>query len=353
MKKIVCVYCGGNRIRVGTNTCEYCGASYDVELASIINEKPHSWKMHILLVSGTLLILVITLFVLELAAFNKIETVSNKSKNLNQAEAQSSISSSSSDSQKEYSERKLQNPSKNVLVAEFSLNPNDIILAEESVRKYGGNEKSIYEKRLASAKNQSNTIIKNRSKQIDNPEQLVQNTDEEYTRIYYFRQNGVFEAVIPDFTQYSAEDIIKMWGEPDEIITSEEDIKKNLGVYVDKTTSELTTEGKILWENYYKTGAQGDDNLTWRELRAFATLLNDALAGSYEKALIYTQQGKPNLYFDDEGKIYYVSPIMSYLAIERIPNNFHPYEGLGKYPDDYPSNYPIPGTWEIIGEEPK
>lgn len=145
-----------------------------------------------------------------------------------------------------------------------------------------------------------------------------------------------------------------MWGEPDEILTNDATITMNLGVDVNgDNNAGLTTEGKILWEHCYKTSTHGDGTLTWRETRACIAWLNDAAFGTYSKALIYTKQGKPNVYFDDKGEIYYVSPIMKYLTIDHIPMNLHPYEGLGKYPDDFPNNYPKPGTWKVIGEEPK
>ena len=110
-------------------------------------------------------------------------------------------------------------------------------------------------------------------------------------------------------------------------------------------------ETKILWEHCYKTD-HGDDSLTWRETLAYSAWLNDASYDTYSEALIYIKQGHPNIYFDDEGKIYYVSPIIKDMAIERVPANFHPYEGLGKYPDDFPNNYPKPDDWKYIGQAP-
>lgn len=366
MKGLVCKYCGGNHFIKEKEgyVCEYCYTRYDNDISIIIDKKLQSRTKTVFFIGGGIVILLGTIFLGGFLINSSPEMSKSSSSSSTFQEAQSSkasgdqstFSSSSSNSQKEYTEMELQNPTENVLVAEFSLNLEDIQLAEVSVKKYGGNQTADFEKRLAEAQKQSELASKNTAKQSDHPKQLVQNpiSKDGYTRLYYYRQNGAFQAGTPDFDQYSAEDIIKMWGKPDEILTDDTTITNNLGVDIGgDTEAGLTTEGKILWEHCYKTTSHGDGTLTWRDTRAYIAWLNDAAFGTYSKALIYSKQGKPNVYFDDEGKIYYVSPIMKYLAIDRVPENFHPYEGLGKYPDDFPSNYPKTETWKFIGKAPE
>lgn len=55
---------------------------------------------------------------------------------------------------------------------------------------------------------------------------IIENPDSEFAVTTYYREAGFLAAYGPNFDQYSSSDIIRIWGQPDDILTNSEKIQK-------------------------------------------------------------------------------------------------------------------------------
>lgn len=332
MKGLVCKYCGGNHFNKTKKgyECDYCHTVYELDEEEHSQEKNRRQKRPPI-IRITLLVLV-ALLALTSSLISEPKKVSRTTK-------PHSLTSSESKplEKKEYSASELSNPERNVRIAELSLNQEAIELAEASIAEYGGEKTAEFEQRVAAAQKDHDTLKKERVKQPPKEDMIIENPDSEFSVTMYYREGGFFTAYGPDFDQYSSQDILRLWGKPDEIITDAEKIKQNLTISFDENNKSSSYEVKMI----RKSWQQG--LLTWREVRALLIIAYDRSHGNYSKQFVYEKQGKPNVYFEGD-KVSYVTPLVRYVAFNRLPEKY-PRAGLGKYPDDFPENYGSDGRY--------
>lgn len=330
MRSLTCKFCGGNqfeKVKDGYE-CKYCHSFYPSKEEFIPVKggyKRHSIKIMASIVS-VLFVSFSLLVVNHILRQDKIFYSLNKEQNL--------IDSSNKN---DWSESELKNPVRNLLVAELTLNQEEISKAKESVKRYGRKKAEEYTKRLDLAQQEHDQLVEERPTNAPRKDMIIENPDTGFSVLSYYRENGFFVAYVPEFTQYTERDILKIFGEPDETLTNPDKIKKNIDTdyFDDKST---LSELKILQDELFS------GILTWREVRAFIVELNDIRGSNFTKELIYKKEGKPNFFFQDD-QVVYVTPIPKYVYFTRIDEKY-PYTGLGSYPEDFPDNYTEKGTCE-------
>lgn len=57
---------------------------------------------------------------------------------------------------------------------------------------------------------------------------IIENPNSDFAITTYYREAGYLAAYGPDFDQYSSSDILRIWGQPDKIVTDSEQIQKSL-----------------------------------------------------------------------------------------------------------------------------
>ncbi|OJG78499.1 hypothetical protein RV10_GL001494 [Enterococcus pallens] len=237
----------------------------------------------------------------------------------------------------DYSPSRLSNPERNVRIAELSLNSEDIKVAKASIAEYGGDKTKEFERRLAEAQKEHDTLKKKRGRKPPKKDMIIENPNSEFAVTTYYREAGYLAAYGPEFDQYSSADIVRIWGKPDEIITDSKEIQQNIKLEFDEENNPVSYEAKVLREQW-ETG-----QLTWREVRAFIVILHDKSYAGYSKQFVYEKQGKPNVYFKND-RVGHVTPIVRYVSFTRLPEKYSR-EGLGKYPDDFPEEYGSDGLY--------
>lgn len=329
MKGLVCKYCGGNQFEKTENgyECSYCHAEYtfdDVPIRSKQSSEStkNPWGVRFAIIGVVLFIICVSSLL-----FVSGENIP----------AKSGGSIKNGNPKSEYSPSQLSNPERNVRIAELSLNEEDIKLAKASVAEYGGDKTDGLEERLADAEKEHVKLKKKREKKPPKADMITENPDSEFAVTTYYREAGFLVAYGPEFEQYTTADIIRIWGQPDEIITDPEQIQKNIQPEFDEESRPVTYEAKALREQW-QTG-----QLTWRETRALAAIAQDSSYAGYSKQFVYEKQGKPNVYFEND-RVGYVTPIVRYVSFTRLPEKY-PREGLGKYPDDFPEEYGSDGFY--------
>lgn len=325
MKGLVCKYCGGNHFNKTEEgyECTYCHAVYEfddeIERKNVQRKKPPIMRL-------TLLLIFVILVVSGLLIAGTKEKTS------------SSLSTTKANGTKDtYSASQLKNPERNVRIAELSLNQADIKQAKASVKEYGGEKTEAFEERLTNVQKEHDSLTKKRAKTAPKADMIIENPNAEFAVTTYYREAGFLSAYGPDFDQYSAADILRIWGQPDEIITDSQQIQKNITLEFDENNNPVSYEAK----NLRKQWQQGQ--MTWREVRAFIALIQDNSYAGYTKQFVYEKQGKPNVYFSED-QVGYVTPIVRYVSFSRLPEKY-PRAGLGKYPDDFPENYGSDGLY--------
>lgn len=328
MQELVCKYCGGNQFDKTEKgyTCTYCHAVYELEPVAEKSKRSlnKTRAARIALIAVPVLILS-GAFLVGYAHKDELLTQNPLTEELN--------GSSNSD----YSNEQLNNPEQNVRIAELSLNQADLDQAAASVKEYGGENTKKLKKRVKDAQAKHDSLKQNRLKVAPKADMLIENPDTDFGVVTYYREAGLFLAYGPDFTQYSVSDILRIWGQPDKIVTDADQIKENMLLKQDEKGNPLNYEAKVLQDQWMH------GQLTWREVRAFLAINQDSASGSYSKEFVYEKQGKPNVYFTD-GHVGYTTPILRYLSFTRQPEKY-PRTGLGKYPDDFPENYGSDGFY--------
>lgn len=339
MEGLVCKYCGGNQFNktVKGYECTYCHTLYEFEpeKKERLSNKNRRWSIAVfaILILGLGSNILIPYFSQLLLKDGNLFTVTKT----NDSDEVTYSEKTSSSSKATYSANQLNNPERNVRIAELSLNQADIEQAVASVKKYGGEKTKKFEERLDKAKKEQIYLKKNRAKAAPKTDMLIENPDSEFAVTTYYREAGYLAAYGPEFNQYSPSDILGIWGQPDAVITDSDQIEKNLTLEFDEKNNPISYEAKMINAQWQ----QGQ--LTWREVRAFSLILKDSSFAAYTKEFVYEKQGKPNVYFTD-GHVGYVTPIIRYLSFTRLPEKY-PREGLGKYPDDFPKNYGLDGRF--------
>lgn len=336
MKGLVCNYCGGNQFKK-TETgyeCNYCHAVYELDTPPL--EKRALRKKPLSIIGITLILIVGILFISSMLAPISLKATPSKSRPRFTTFKPSTSTQSSTDSTA-YSPSQLKNPERNVRIAELSLNQAEIDLALVSAEEYGGDKTEELKKRVAAAQKQHDTLEKNRLKTPPKEDMIIANPTSDFAITTYFREAGFLAAYGPDFDQYSSSDILRIWGQPDEIVTDPEQIKTNLALKFDEQNNPVNYEAKMIRKQWQ----QGE--LTWREVRAFIAINTDNTFGGFDKLFVYEKQGKPNVYFKND-QVGYVTPIVRYIHFNRLPEQY-PRAGLGKYPDDFPENYESDGLY--------
>lgn len=214
-----------------------------------------------------------------------------------------------------YTASQLKNPERNVRIAELSLNQAELKLASASVKEYGGDKTADFEERLKKAQAEHESLKNKRLKTAPKEDMIIENPDSEFAVTTYYREAGFLAAYGPNFDQYSSSDIIRIWGQPDDILTNSEKIQKNLTLEFDDQNNPVSYEAKVLREQWQ----QG--KLTWREVRAFIAFVQDNSYAGYTKQFVYEKQGKPNVYFTDD-QVGYVTPIVRYVSFTRLPEKY-------------------------------
>ncbi|GAA2906507.1 DUF4947 domain-containing protein [Enterococcus pseudoavium] len=236
MKGLVCKYCGGNHFNKTEEgyECDYCHTVYELDETVEIEKKS---ILPIVTRITPLLILVLILgsyyFIFESKGFSQISKVINLP-----------ATNSKGNERGKYSVSQLKNPERNVRIAELSLNQEEINLAKASIAEYGGEQTGKFEQRLADAQNEHDQLIKNQAKEPPKKDMIIENPDSEFSITTYYREAGFLAAFGPDFDQYTSEDILRIWGNPDEIITDTQKIKKNLVVTFDENSQPTSYEAK-------------------------------------------------------------------------------------------------------------
>lgn len=246
MEKLVCKYCGGNQFREEKDAyiCTYCHTRYDKFSRNDLRGKRSFFS------SGKFVGLAIVLS--WLAIFAILGVVISTGKRMNsqnntvQSQPKAKPSASNSDfatsdsfsepsfsksasSTPKYTEAELANPERNVLEAILSLDKDELVLAKASVDKYGGADTKRFTAELNQAEQERVKLQKNLPTQAENPKKLVPDPTKPLNRLTKNEAAGYFAAYMPYFTQYKPADIIRMWGKPDEILTDDATITKNLG----------------------------------------------------------------------------------------------------------------------------
>lgn len=336
MKGLVCNYCGGNQFKK-TETgyeCSYCHAVYELDAPPL--EKRSLRKKPLSIIGITLIIIVGILFISSILVPKSLKTTSSKiGPRLTTFTPVTSAKSSTESTT--YSPSQLNNPERNVRIAELSLNQAEIDLALVSAEEYGGDKTQDFKDRVVAAQKQRDTMEKNRLKTPPKEDMIIENPTSDFAITTYYREAGFLAAYGPDFDQYSSSDILRIWGQPDEIVTDTEQIQKKLALKFDKQNKPVNYEAKMLREQWQ----QG--KLTWREVRAFIAINTDNTYGGFNKLFVYEKQGKPNVYLKND-QVGYVTPIVRYIHFSRLPEKY-PRAGLGKYPDDFPENYESDGLY--------
>lgn len=330
MKGLVCNYCGGNHFNKTQEgyECTYCHAVYEYDDKSEAQNIPKK-RLPILWVT-LLLVLIIVLSSSFILFGSKDRTSSKTIPSLNTAKSNGSEKAA-------YSISQLKNPERNVRLAELSLNQEEINQAKASVKEYGGENTQKFEERLKNAQKEHDSLKENRSKTAPKADMIIENPNSEFAVTTYYREAGFLAAYGPNFDHYSSSDILRIWGQPDEIITDSEKIHQNIALEFDEKNNPVNYEAKMLREQWL----QGQ--LTWREVRAFIVINQDNTYGGYEKQFVYEKQGKPNVYFSED-RVEYVTPLVRYVAFTRLPEKYSR-AGMGKYPDDFPENYGSDGLY--------
>lgn len=336
MKGLVCKHCGGNSFTETENgyMCDYCHALYELDNTLHRGSPPIKKKKKLKPSPISFVWLsVLSICLLSSILLSKAPSTTTLPKTPKPIAAQQSSSSK----EEKYSASQLSNPERNVRIAELSLNQEEIDLAKASVAEYGGDKITEFEERVTMAQKNHDHFEKERPKKAPKKDMLVENPDSEFSMTMYYREGGFFAAYGPDFNQYTSQDILQIWGQPDEIIVDKERIRKNLAISFEGDKQLESYELKKIKEDW------ANGNLTWREVRALLLIAQDSSYGGYSKQFVYEKQGKPNVYFDGN-QVGYVTPIVRYIAFNRLPEK-HPYAGLGKYPDDFPKNYGSDGRY--------
>lgn len=329
MEGLICKYCGGNRFEkkeTGYECC-YCHAVYElasppIEERQLRHTKKATLKTTLLIVIGVLFSIPFLLAALNTNQLAKAPTKFNMF-------SPATIPDNTRDSS--YSPSELNNPERNVKIAELSLNQENIDLAFASAEEYGGEKKKELKERVEAAQKEHDSLEKKRLKIPPKKDMVISNPNAEFAITTYYRENGFFAAYGPDFDHYSSSDILRIWGQPDEIITDSKQIQENLLISYDEQNNPVNYEARMLREQWQR------GELTWREVRAFAIINYDNSYGGYTKLFIYEKQGKPNVYLKED-QVGYITPLVRYVAFNRLPEKY-PRAGLGKYPDDFPDNY--------------
>lgn len=330
MKGLVCKYCGGNHFDKTPEgyECTYCHALYEYDDKNAPQNIP---KKKIPILRLTLLL---TLIIVLTSSFILL---SSKNQTSGKTIPYLSTTKSKSSEKAAYSINQLKNPERNVRLAELSLNQEEIKQAQASVKEYGGENTKKFEERLKKAQKEHDSLKESRAKTAPKADMIIENPNSEFAVTTYYREAGFLAAYGPDFDHYSSADIVKIWGQPDEIITDSKKIHQNLALAFDEDNNPVNYEAKMLRKQW----VQGQ--LTWREVRAFIAINQDNSYGGYEKQFVYEKQGKPNVYFSED-RVEYVTPIVRYVAFTRLPEKYAR-AGLGKYPDDFPKNYGSDGLY--------
>ncbi|OFI46784.1 hypothetical protein BG262_03010 [Floricoccus penangensis] len=343
MDNFNCKYCGSSQFKktkIGQE-CLYCHAVYEKDNDStelfIKNHKSKKINKIFLFIAGLFVFISITAFV-----FSKLTNFNSHKDKVTSSSTSYYKNTTSNSSRTDiikntYDDNLLKNPDHSVKVAELSLVQSEIDLARASVKKYGGDDTKKFEKLLDEAQKEHDEQIKNRVVTPPKPDMIIDNPDSEFSITTYYREGGSFLAYNGDYNQYTSQDIINLWGHPDKVITDPDKIKKSLSIDFGENKHPNNYETKVLQEQW-KGG-----KITWRELRSFIAQVNDSTYGTYSKEFIYESQGKPNVYFENDN-VSYVTPILRYVFFPRLPEKY-PKEGLGKYPDDFPSNYGMDGYY--------
>lgn len=328
MKGVVCKYCGGNHFTKTAEgyECDYCHAVYETDSVPEIKE-PRSTKKNVIIIAlASIFILVFASSFFILHSNEKIATKTSPS-----------ITTKAGNSNSAYSVSQLKNPERNVRIAELTLNQEEIKLAKVSAKEYGGEDREAFERRIANAQKEHDSLKKKRPKTAPKADMIIENPNSEFAVTTYYREAGFLAAYGPEFDQYSSADILRIWGQPDEIITDTEQIGENLAIKSEEKGDVVSYETKVLREQCQ----QG--KMTWREVRAFIALNIDNRYAAYTKEFVYEKQGKPNVYFKED-RVGYVTPIVRYVSFTRLPEKY-PRAGLGKFPDDFPENYGSDGLY--------
>jgi hypothetical protein len=230
-----------------------------------------------------------------------------------------------------YSASALRNPTRRVMIAELNLSQENIDQARAAVKAHGGADTEAFNKRLDIAQKEHGEFVNKRVKVEPKSDVIIDNPDTKFDIPTYYGEQGMYEAYTPDFDQYSRDDIEKKWGTPDHIINSEDTIRKNID-----TSNRESEEAKYLRE-IWQTGT-----LSWREAKLYNLWLTDLYyGGHFSEEWIYHDQGKPNVIFDDQGKIAYVTPVFKYVLFPRNGEKY-PDKGFSSYPYEYPQVYQFP-----------
>lgn len=336
MKGLVCKYCGGNQFEKTADgyECSYCHAVYEFDSPPLDKRQLKRKPLSIIVIS---LVLIVGILVISsiLVPFSPKATPSKGRPKLTMFKP--AISAKSSTDSTTYSPSQLKNPERNVRIAELSLNQKEIDLARVSAEEYGDDKTEEFKKRVSTAQKQHDTLEKSRLRTPPKEDMIIENPNSEFAITTYYREAGFLAAYGPDFDQYSSADILRIWGQPDEIVTDSEQIQKKLALTFDEQNNPINYEAKMLRKQWQ----QGD--LTWREVRAFIAINTDNTFGGFTKLFVYEKQGKPNVYFKDD-QVGYVTPIVRYIYFNRLPEQYSR-AGLGKYPDDFPENYGSDGLY--------
>ncbi|NVN58877.1 DUF4947 domain-containing protein [Enterococcus avium] len=336
MKGLVCKYCGGNqfeKIESGYE-CSYCHAVYELDAPPLEKRQPR--KKLAFIISITLFLIVGILFISSILIPFSLKATPSKSGSKLTTFKPVTNAKSSTDSTT-YSPSQLNNPERNVRIAELSLNQEEIDLALVSAEEYGGDKTEEFKERVSAAQKQHDTLEKNRLRTSPNEEMIIENPNSDFAITTYYREAGYLASYGPDFDQYSSSDILRIWGQPDKIVTDSEQIQKKLALKFDEQNNPINYEAKMLRKQWQ----QGE--LTWREVRAFIAINTDNTFGGFTKLFVYEKQGKPNVYLKND-QVGYVTPIVRYIYFNRLPEQYSR-AGLGKYPDDFPENYGSDGLY--------
>ncbi|MRB85032.1 DUF4947 domain-containing protein, partial [Bacillus thuringiensis] len=87
------------------------------------------------------------------------------------------------------------------------------------------------------AQKEHESFKKKRTKTAPKADMIIENPDSEFAVTTYYREAGFLSAYGPDFDQYSAADILRIWGQPDEIITDSQQIQKNITLEFDENNN--------------------------------------------------------------------------------------------------------------------
>lgn len=159
MKGLVCKYCGGNqfeKIESGYE-CSYCHAVYELDAPPLEKRQPR--KKLAFIISITLFLIVGILFISSILIPFSLKATPSKSGSKLTTFKPVTNTKSSTDSTT-YSPSQLNNPERNVRIAELSLNQEEIDLALVSAEEYGGDKTEEFKERVSAAQKQHDTLEK-------------------------------------------------------------------------------------------------------------------------------------------------------------------------------------------------